>query len=95
MSRRDSLNNKVLQSSDIVSVLYEESPRMVPNEFEPECRKRHMKIQAKSPQVKGAKKRKQYEKKRKQNVEFKKVDREVGKLTIIQYLLTYQRINYI
>ncbi|XP_043283831.1 uncharacterized protein Fancm [Venturia canescens] len=39
MSRRDSLNNKVLHSSGILSALYLESPRMVPMDLQPECRK--------------------------------------------------------
>ncbi|XP_033207128.1 Fanconi anemia group M protein [Belonocnema kinseyi] len=78
MSKKESLNNKVLQSSDIVSSLYNESPRMVPNQFNPECRKMHIQVQPKTPQVKGARKKKLIDKKKKTNIETKTVEREVG-----------------
>ena len=80
MSKKDGLNNKVLQSSGIVSSLYDESPRMVPIQFNPECRKMHIKVQPKTPQVKGARKKKVIEKKKKPNVESKIVECEPGKL---------------
>ncbi|XP_012284987.1 Fanconi anemia group M protein [Orussus abietinus] len=51
LSRRDSLNNKVLESSNIVSSLYNENPRMVPPEFQPECYKMHIAAQPKTPKV--------------------------------------------
>ena len=48
MSRRDSLNNKVLQSSATIQALHDSSPRMVPLEFQPECSKMHIAVQPKS-----------------------------------------------
>lgn len=80
MSKKAGLNNKVLQSSDIVSSLYDESPRMVPNQFNPECRKMHLQAQPKTPQVKSARTKKFIEKKKKTNIETKTVEREAGKL---------------
>lgn len=53
MSRRDSLNNKVLQSSGIINALHETSARMVPQEFKPQCSKIHITVLPKSMAVKG------------------------------------------
>lgn len=74
MSKKDSLNSKVLQSSSIISALYEESPRMIPNQCKPECRKMHMKVLAKTPKVKGAAKKKDVQRKEVQRNKKKNTD---------------------
>ncbi|KAL0100188.1 hypothetical protein PUN28_019546 [Cardiocondyla obscurior] len=52
LSRRDSLNNKILNTSNIFSSLYENNPRMIPNQFTPECHKIHIKVLPKTPSIK-------------------------------------------
>ncbi|XP_046616420.1 ATP-dependent DNA helicase MPH1 isoform X1 [Neodiprion virginianus] len=61
IATKDSLNNKVFHSSNVVSALFAESPRMVPPEFEPECSKMHIKLQPKTPTSKGKRKREKME----------------------------------
>lgn len=55
MSKKDSLNNKVLQSSNICSSLYQSSPRMVPTDLNPECYSLFIKALPKTPKTKGSK----------------------------------------
>ncbi|KAL6266593.1 hypothetical protein P5V15_003439 [Pogonomyrmex californicus] len=57
LSRRDSLNNKILNTSNIFSSLYENDPRMIPNQFTPECHKIHIVVSPKTPNVKNKKKK--------------------------------------
>ncbi|XP_018404700.1 PREDICTED: Fanconi anemia group M protein [Cyphomyrmex costatus] len=64
LSRRDSLNNKILHTSNIFSSLYNNNPRMIPNQFTPECHKMHIIALPKTPNVK--------EKRRKKNVNKRK-----------------------
>ncbi|XP_076246163.1 FA complementation group M [Calliopsis andreniformis] len=45
MARRDSLNNRILNTSNISSSLYQNNPRMIPDIFKPECLKMHISIQ--------------------------------------------------
>lgn len=56
LSKKDSLNSKVLQSSNIASSLYQSSPRMVPANVTPECTPIFIKAQPKTPKVKGKRK---------------------------------------
>lgn len=79
MSKKDSLNNKVLQSSAINTALYEETPRMIPNNLNPECRKMHMKVLTKTPKVKGAVKKKENPRIKKKNNESRLIEKEPGK----------------
>lgn len=53
LSKKDSLNSKVLQSSNIASSLYQSSPRMVPANVTPQCTPIFIKAQPKTPKVKG------------------------------------------
>lgn len=63
MSRRDSLNNKILNTSAIFSSFYQNNPRMIPNQFTPECHMMHINVLPKTPNVKKGKKRKNVNKK--------------------------------
>ncbi|XP_070164974.1 DEAD-box ATP-dependent DNA helicase Fancm [Polyergus mexicanus] len=63
LSKRDSLNSKILNTSNIFSSLYENNPRMIPNQFTPECYKMHIIAPPKTPNVKGKRKKKRNEKK--------------------------------
>jgi len=58
LSRRDSLNNKILNTSNIFSSLYDNNPRMIPKQFTPECHKIHIIALPRTPHVKSKKKRK-------------------------------------
>ncbi|XP_014603287.1 PREDICTED: Fanconi anemia group M protein isoform X1 [Polistes canadensis] len=58
MQRRESLNSKILNTSNISSSLYEENPRMIPDVCNPECRKMHIHIKPKTPVKKGTKSKK-------------------------------------
>ncbi|XP_015190846.1 PREDICTED: Fanconi anemia group M protein isoform X2 [Polistes dominula] len=58
MARRESLNSKILNTSNINSSLYEENPRMIPDVCNPECRKMHIHIKPKTPVKKGTKSKK-------------------------------------
>ncbi|XP_043487514.1 Fanconi anemia group M protein homolog [Polistes fuscatus] len=58
MHRRESLNSKILNTSNISSSLYEENPRMIPDVCNPECRKIHIHIKPKDPVKKGTKSKK-------------------------------------
>nr|XP_012225008.1 PREDICTED: Fanconi anemia group M protein homolog [Linepithema humile] len=58
LSRRDSLNNKILNTSNIFPSMYENNPRMIPKQFIPECHKIHIVALPKTPNVKGRKKKK-------------------------------------
>ncbi|XP_043481439.1 protein PFC0760c [Leptopilina heterotoma] len=78
MSKKDSLNSKVLQSSAINSALYEQSPRMIPNQFTPDCRKMHMKVLTKTPKVKGASKRKEILNPKRKTTETRLIEKEPG-----------------
>lgn len=79
MSKKDSLNSKVMQSSAINSALYQQSPRMIPNQFSPDCRKMHLKVLTKTPKVKGASKKKEILKPKKKTTETRLIEKEPGK----------------
>ncbi|KYN11617.1 PREDICTED: Fanconi anemia group M protein [Trachymyrmex cornetzi] len=64
LSRRDSLNNKILNTSNIFSSLYDNNPRMIPNQFTPECHKMHIIALPKTPNEKGKKGKKNINKKK-------------------------------
>ncbi|KAG7201536.1 hypothetical protein KM043_004287 [Ampulex compressa] len=70
MARRDSLNNKILNTSNIFASLYQDNPRMIPSTFKPECRKMYLSVQPKSQVVK---------RKGKKNVEKKKIETDCTK----------------
>ncbi|XP_036140271.1 Fanconi anemia group M protein [Monomorium pharaonis] len=58
-SKRDSLNNKILNTSNISSSLYNNNPRMIPNQFTPECHKIHITpLQSATPVINRKRKRK-------------------------------------
>ncbi|XP_011685294.1 PREDICTED: Fanconi anemia group M protein isoform X2 [Wasmannia auropunctata] len=57
LSRRDSLNNKILNTSNIFASLYDNNPRMIPDQFTPECHKIHIIALPKTPNVKGKKRK--------------------------------------
>ncbi|XP_054005636.1 Fanconi anemia group M protein [Hylaeus anthracinus] len=61
MARRDSLNNKILNTSNVTSSLYQDNPRMIPDGFTPECLKMHLSMQPKTPITKGRKKKEKME----------------------------------
>ncbi|EZA57930.1 Fanconi anemia group M protein [Ooceraea biroi] len=58
LSRRDSLNNKILNTSNIFSSLYDNNPRMIPKQFTPECHKIHIIALPRTPHIKEKRKRK-------------------------------------
>ncbi|XP_014236277.1 Fanconi anemia group M protein [Trichogramma pretiosum] len=59
MSKKDSLNSKVLESSNISSSLYQSSPRMIPPNLTPQCLPMFIKPLPKTPKAsKGTKKAK-------------------------------------
>ncbi|XP_063977852.1 uncharacterized protein LOC135162866 [Diachasmimorpha longicaudata] len=58
LSKRDSLNNKVLHSSGVISALHNSSPRMIPQDIHPEVHKIHMTILPKDSREKKGKKTK-------------------------------------
>ncbi|XP_076177426.1 FA complementation group M isoform X1 [Ptiloglossa arizonensis] len=49
MARRDSLNSKILNTSNIFSSLYQNNPRMIPDIFTPECLRMYINTQPKMP----------------------------------------------
>ncbi|XP_017889156.1 uncharacterized protein LOC108630379 [Ceratina calcarata] len=51
MARRDSLNDKILNTSNICSSLYQNNPRMIPDHLTPECIKMHINVHPKTPTV--------------------------------------------
>lgn len=55
IARRESLNSKILNTSNIVSSLYQSNPRMIPNVCSPQCCKMHINVQPKTPEKKGKK----------------------------------------
>ena len=57
------MNNKILNTSNILSSIYENNPRMIPDQFAPECHKIHIVALPKTPNLKGKRKRKVVEKK--------------------------------
>lgn len=57
------MNNKILNTSSIYSSLYQNNPRMIPSQFTPECRKRHIVVLPETPNVKGARRKKGINKK--------------------------------
>lgn len=63
LSKKDSLNNKILNTSNISSSLYDDNPRMIPNQFTPKCHQIHITALPKTPKVKGKRKRKNISKK--------------------------------
>ncbi|XP_068974254.1 DEAD-box ATP-dependent DNA helicase Fancm isoform X3 [Bombus flavifrons] len=63
MARRDSLNYKILNTSNIFSSLYQNNPRMIPDVFTPECLRMQISVQAKSPVTKYKKNKGKSEKK--------------------------------
>ncbi|XP_046822683.1 Fanconi anemia group M protein isoform X2 [Vespa crabro] len=58
IARRESLNSKILNTSNIFSSLYQNNPRMIPKECSPECHKMHINVQPKSPVKKDKKSKK-------------------------------------
>ena len=52
MARRDSINFKILNTSNIFDSLYQNNPRMIPETFQPECLKMHINVQPKCPVTK-------------------------------------------
>ncbi|KAL2735247.1 Fanconi anemia group M protein isoform X3 [Vespula squamosa] len=58
IARRESLNSKILNTSNIFSSLYQNNPRMIPNVCNPECHKLHINIQPKTPVKKDKKSKK-------------------------------------
>jgi len=58
LSKRDSLNNKILNTSNIFSSMYENNPRMIPKQFIPECHKIHIVALPKTPNAKDKRKKK-------------------------------------
>lgn len=72
MARRVSLNNRILNTSNIFSSLYQNSPRMIPDIFKPECLKMHINVQPKTPVTKGKKQKADKENNKRQNT-LKKV----------------------
>ncbi|XP_011310630.1 uncharacterized protein Fancm [Fopius arisanus] len=58
LAKRDSMNNKVLHSSGVISALHNSSPRMIPEDIEPEVQKLHMTVLPKGPPEKKGRKRK-------------------------------------
>ncbi|XP_035725984.1 Fanconi anemia group M protein-like isoform X2 [Vespa mandarinia] len=71
IARRESLNSKILNTSNIFSSLYQNNPRMIPNECSPECHKMHINVQPKSP-VKKDKKSKKVDNKKLNETSMKK-----------------------
>lgn len=55
MARRESLNSKILNTSNITSSLYQNNPRMIPKTCSPQCYKMHINVQQKVPIAKGKK----------------------------------------
>ncbi|KZC12910.1 PREDICTED: Fanconi anemia group M protein [Dufourea novaeangliae] len=58
IAKRDFLNNKVLNMSNISSSLYQNNPRMIPDTITPECLKMHINVQPRSKTTKGTDKNK-------------------------------------
>ncbi|KAK2576908.1 hypothetical protein KPH14_005530 [Odynerus spinipes] len=58
MAGRESLNSKILNTSNIFSSLYQNNPRMIPSTCTPQCRKIYINIQSKIPVNKGKKPKK-------------------------------------
>lgn len=79
MARRDSLNHKVLNRSDIFSSLYQKNPRMIPDVFTPECIRMHINVQPKSPIVKRKDCREKLDKKENKRPKAQKGMFSVGK----------------
>ncbi|XP_031847095.2 FA complementation group M [Nomia melanderi] len=63
MARRDSLNNKILNTSNVFSSLYQDNPRMIPDQLTPECLRMYITVQPKSPPAKRKNEKKKPEKK--------------------------------
>nr|XP_012151506.1 PREDICTED: Fanconi anemia group M protein isoform X1 [Megachile rotundata] len=53
MARRASLNNKILNTGNIFSSLYQNNPRMVPDTYNPDCMKMYISTQPKVSVTKG------------------------------------------
>ncbi|XP_076279485.1 FA complementation group M [Lasioglossum baleicum] len=75
IARRDSLNNKVLKMDNILSSLYQDNPRMIPESLIPECLKMHIHVQPKTPTVKGKNEKKKLDKK---STKSKKVSKKTA-----------------
>ncbi|XP_020280722.1 Fanconi anemia group M protein isoform X2 [Pseudomyrmex gracilis] len=71
-SKRDSLNNKILNTSNICPSFYMENPRMIPDEFNPDCHKRHI-VLPMTPTVKSKRKWKTLNNKNEASVSKQKV----------------------
>lgn len=84
MARRDSLNFKILNTSNIFSSLYENNPRMIPDVLKPECLKMQISIQPKSPVTKNKNYKGKSNKKEKkhQNI-LKRISKPGNKVTFI------------
>lgn len=63
MARRDSLNNKILNTSNVSLSLYQDNPRMIPDQLTPECLKMYITVQPKSPPMKRKKEKMKPDKK--------------------------------
>ncbi|XP_024941918.1 Fanconi anemia group M protein isoform X2 [Cephus cinctus] len=62
MKKKDSLNKQILESSNITSWFYEDNPRMIPPECNPECYKMHIAVLPKTSGGKKGRKKKFNEK---------------------------------
>ncbi|EFN84892.1 Fanconi anemia group M protein [Harpegnathos saltator] len=62
LSKRNSINNKILNTSNIFSSLYQSNPRMIPNQFTPECHMMHITPVQKTPNVSSKRKKKRVNK---------------------------------
>ncbi|XP_014481108.1 PREDICTED: Fanconi anemia group M protein isoform X2 [Dinoponera quadriceps] len=93
LSKRDSLNNKILNTSNIFSSLYQDNPRMIPNQFNPECHKIHITALPKTPNVKGKRKRKDANKKNEASSTKQKetISKNAGQSSLIKFLGKYNQ----
>ncbi|XP_011879336.1 PREDICTED: uncharacterized protein LOC105568345 [Vollenhovia emeryi] len=94
LSRRDSLNNKILNTSNISSSLYNNNPRMIPTQCNPECHKIHITVLPKVPSIKDKRKRKNVNKKNEAcNMKETLPKKENTGQTLIKKFLTDSKCN--
>ncbi|XP_015115997.1 ATP-dependent DNA helicase MPH1 [Diachasma alloeum] len=60
LSKRDSMNNKVLHSNGVILALHNSSPRMIPEDIQPQVHKIHMTVLPKGPPEKKGRKKKNH-----------------------------------
>lgn len=89
MARRESLNFKILNTSNIFSSLYENNPRMIPDVFKPECLKMQISIQPKTPITKNKNYKEKTNKKEKKHQNVLKGNSKPGNKFIHLYLFHY------